>query len=65
MAVGGSFQGRLKQKIEELKKDKQEGVLRGSPEDYSRYREQVGYFRALEDILLLCGETESDMNKGN
>jgi len=65
MAVGGSFQGRLKAKIEELKAEKQESVLRGQVQDYAKYREQVGYFDALQAILRICEEVESDMNKGD
>ena len=65
MAVGGSFQSRLKAKIEELNTERLESLLRGSPEDYAKYREQVGFFDALRAVMRLCDEVESDINKGD
>ena len=57
------FHARLRKKIEELKASKTEFLIRGQSDDYAKYRELVGYLQALEGILVLCDETEKDMNE--
>ena len=58
------FHARIRKKIEELRLGKQDSLCRGGVEDYAGYRETVGYLQALDHVLTLCDETDTDMAKG-
>lgn len=39
-------------------------TMSGSAEDYAKYREKVGRFRAFSDVLKWCEEIEKDLFEG-
>jgi len=63
MALGGEFQGRLKKKIEERMNSILENLVSGVED--TKYRELVGRVQSFKEVLAMCEETESDMNKDN
>ncbi len=65
MAGGVEFNSRLKKKINERLDALKDNILQGQTEDYAKYRELVGRVQSCIEILALCDETESDINKGN
>ncbi len=65
MAGGVEFNSRLKKKINERLDALKEQLLLGQAKDYAEYRELVGLVQSYIELLILCDETESDMNKGN
>ncbi len=55
------FQQVLEHKIGQREEATQDELGKGMAKDYASYREQVGYLRALADVLLLCEEAEREM----
>lgn len=39
-------------------------TMSGSAEDYAKYREKVGRFRAFSDVLKWCEDIEKDLLEG-
>lgn len=56
------FHTLLRVKIEALRRDRVEDLIKGTADSKSAYRAQVSYIQALDDVLGLCQETERDFD---
>lgn len=54
---------RLAAKIEAQRAKRAEFIVGGGASDYAQYRESVGYDAAMQDVLKLCEEIESEENQ--
>jgi hypothetical protein len=60
--IRGQFQQSLEQRIRERRSKIMEDLVSGNAKTLDTYRELVGHLRGLDEALVLCDETNKDMN---
>lgn len=65
MSVDTRFHAELRQRLGDRKLKLAEELASGSVVTIEAYREQVGYIRALKDVLDVCIEVETKVTGGN
>jgi len=57
-------EGELRKRIAEERQEARENLGDGCAADYTAYREQVGYLRALHDVEEWLAEIDTKLNQG-
>lgn len=56
--------GHLLKRIVEERQKAVDILAGGGCQDLAQYRYSVGYIKALDDVVTIAGETETDLQKG-